>query len=706
MQFTLKQQAILVELLTQDNEFASLSQLAEKLGVSVRTIQREIKGIEKLLFSTFSLTLAKRIGEGIRLEGSKKQKKHLWEKLEGNKRVELFPSERKTLIIQTLLSSQQPVKLLALALQCKVTTATVSSDLEDIEKWLKSFQLVVSRKRGSGVEILGSESSKRQAMSSLLADNLSTDELMQLLRNRKTPSHIVQRMSQQLLGLVDQETLQTVERELYKIFEQVDYPLADSAYIGLSVHLALALDRIKRGDSISFDYDTLKEFQGSTEYSVADKIVKRLEDVFQLKIPIDEIGYVTMHLMGSKLRSSFKEELVDSEQNLELRSKAKKILDTCALEFDTTWDKDNEALNGLTTHLGPALFRIKTNMSIRNPMLSIIQERYQKLFAVVQKACIEVFPQLAIPDEEIGFILLHVGAALQLADTAFVYPNAYVICSSGIGTSKMLAKQLRQEFPQFEKIENISMLELEKADVENHILISTIPLPKVNSEDYVRISPFLTERDKEKVHHYLRQTNFKQNFSQESRETVSMQEKANTLDTPISLMKQYTHIAYKLIQSFQLLSIENRGVLKQESLKQICSVIEPDLTDQEVGLLANQLLNREKTGGIGIPDADLALYHCRSDLVKEISFHICSLTASFSIHSMTGEELQVKRLLFLLSPSDVSKESLEILSEISTLLLDKTAIDIFQTSTKERIIAYLEQHFSQYIIRQIQRRDL
>jgi mannitol operon transcriptional antiterminator len=705
MKLTLKQQAILLELLKQGDEFVSLSELAEKLTVSVRTIQREIKGMEKLILEDFSLTLERQIGEGIRLEGSETQKEYARKKIEESKRIDFFPFERKTLILQTLLTANQPIKLMALALQCKVTTATVSSDLDEIENWLKTFQLEVSRKRGSGVEILGTESSKRQAMSSLLADNLSTDELMQLLRNRNASSNTEKNISQRLLGLVDQDTLQMIERELNKIFEQMKYPLADSAYIGLSVHLALALERIKNGDAISFNSDTLKELQGSMEYKVASEIVKRLEKEFGFPIPVDEIGYVTMHLMGSKLRSSFKDELVDIEHSLEIKSKAKEMLDRCALELKTTWDSDNEALEGLTTHLGPALFRIKTHMSIRNPMLPLIREKYNKLFLVVKKTCMDVFSQIDIPDEEIGYIVMHVGAALHLSDAAIIWPNAFVICSSGIGTSRMLAKQLRQEFPQFEKIENISMFELDKVDTDHSILISTVPLPKIDSEHYVLISPFLTARDKEKVHQYLRQIRFKLGLNRESIDLNPVREKMNKIHAPITQMKKYTHIVYELIRNFQLLSLENKGITKQTSLKQICSIINPQLTEAEVELLVVQLLHREEMGGIGIPNANLALYHSRSDMIKKISFHICTLREPYAIHSMTGEEIQVEKLLFLLSPSNVSKESLEILSEISILLLNKTAIDIFQTGTRENIVFFLEQHFSQYIIQKIQRRD-
>ncbi|WP_044640235.1 BglG family transcription antiterminator [Risungbinella massiliensis] len=697
MQLSSRQQSILIELLKYEDTFVSLSQIAEQLQVSIRTIQREIRGMEHFLTSRFSLTLEKQTGEGIRLVGPKTKKELVWSTIEASKPIDFSPSERKTLILQTLLASNQPLKILALALQCKVTPATISSDLDEIEQWLENFQLQLTRKRGSGIEITGDESSKRQAMSSLLSENFRTEELIQLLRNRNVSAHHVQQMSHRLLGLVNQEILSKAERVVHTVLEEVDYPLADSAYIALSVHLALLIQRIKSGEAISFDPDTLKDLQNTVEYSVAVEIINRLQDVLELKIPNDEIGYVTMHLMGSKLRLSLKEEMAGKEQSVELRSKAKEILDHCANALGTTWSDENESLNGLTTHLGPALFRIKSHMPIRNPMLPVIRQRYEKLFSVVHEVCRIVFPTIPIPDEEVGYILMHVGSSLQISTPQLTWPNAYVICSSGIGTSKMLATQIRQQFPQIESIQNISMFELENINT-THPLISTIPLPKLQSKDYVVISPFLTEEDKKKLQQYLYQ------FTKNKSDKIStFQNVSVNTNAPLSQMKLYTEIALELIGAFQVLKIDNQSLTKRETLERICSLIQPESSKEHIQLLVTNLMHREETGGIGIPDGKLALFHSRSDLIKKVSFHICSLSEKIPIHSMTGGKMMTNRLIMLLSPVNVSKEHLNVLSEVSTLLLDQTAIAIFQTNTKATIIDFLEQHFSQYIIRQVQK---
>ncbi|MEM5594890.1 PRD domain-containing protein [Niallia circulans] len=57
--------------------------------------------------------------------------------------------------------------------------------------------------------------------------------------------------------MVQKEKLLRIENIIEDINEQLPYPLADSSYVGLVVHIALAMERIQRGENISFKEDYL-----------------------------------------------------------------------------------------------------------------------------------------------------------------------------------------------------------------------------------------------------------------------------------------------------------------------------------------------------------------------------------------------------------------------------------------------------------------
>ena len=72
----------------------------------------------------------------------------------------------------------------------------------------------------------------------------------------------------------------------------------------------------------------------------------------------------------------------------------------------------NEALlEGLVTHLKPAIYRVRQNMGITNPLLPSIRKDYEDLFQIIKKADRKSVPGLQIPDEEIGFLVMHFGSA-------------------------------------------------------------------------------------------------------------------------------------------------------------------------------------------------------------------------------------------------------------------------------------------------------
>ncbi len=113
------------------------------------------------------------------------------------------------------------------------------------------------------------------------------------------------------------------------------------------------------------------------------------------------------------------------------------------------FSKDNLLIDGLTNHLMYTITRIKSNLNIRNPMLKEIKEKYNLLFNKTQEIMNVVIQKynIDIPEDEIGYIAIHLGAAIErIGDKENLY-NVVVVCSSGIGSSQMLLSKLNK-FPQ------------------------------------------------------------------------------------------------------------------------------------------------------------------------------------------------------------------------------------------------------------------
>lgn len=199
-----------------------------------------------------------------------------------------------------------------------------------------------------------------------------------------------------------------------------------------------------------------------------------MEEEFDVFIPEDEIGYITIHLQGARYRANT-EDVNDEFVNEVLYE----MIDVAERVFGTSFRDDSMLLSGLKTHLRPTIFRLRMGLAIRNPLINDIKDRYSALF----EKCILIANVLNnkldvdVPDDEIGYIAMHFGAAIARKNDKTKRHNILVVCASGIGTSRMLLSKL-QMFPQLNIVDTVSSLRVkdfkDRDDID--LIVSTIPL--------------------------------------------------------------------------------------------------------------------------------------------------------------------------------------------------------------------------------------
>ncbi|GAA0322611.1 mannitol operon transcriptional activator MtlR [Bacillus carboniphilus] len=680
MYISARERKILEHLLSKREE-VTVKDIANELDVSPRTVHRDLKGVEEILKEN-GLTLNKKSGIGIQVAGSDENREKLTLFLFHLSHNEYTPEERQTIILSTLLDTKEPIKLVSLANDLNVTIATVSNDLNKIEEKIVPYGLHLVRKRGYGVEISGGESAKRKAMSKLIMENVDEFELISILKEsiQRKASPPDDTATDRLLGLVDKKKLLVIEKQIDRIKHELPYEIADSSYIGLVVHLALAIERIQQGEEIRFEEEYLKNLKQSKEFEVARKIVDGLEEVFRIRISYGEIGYITMHLLGAKLRTDQDELLEDT--SIQVGVSAQKLIRFVSNKIDVDLTKHVSLFQGLVAHLRPAIYRMKQNMGISNPLLSRIEQDYGELFLIIEEGVREVFPDIHVPSEEVGYLVMHFASAL-INRREENSQTVLVVCSTGIGTSKILSTKLKQEISGLKTI-NASLFDLNKLNLEDYdTIISTVPLKNLD-QNYIVVSPLLPVDDVEKIKRSLMAP---KPFQQKKKET----EAANPFDT-IGLLAEFEKVhhfskaIYTVLKGFSVYNtpVEYRSI--ENALEYISGLLkERGIVDNEKTVLA-ELLKREELGGLGIPGTTLALYHARSDSVIEPSFTISRLQRPQQVPSMDGTSIEIHTILLLLAPREPGVETLEVLSGISSLIIrDESIIQLFQSGSEEEL---------------------
>ncbi|WP_404455458.1 BglG family transcription antiterminator [Oceanobacillus kapialis] len=676
----------MLQVLLQAYEEITVKEIATTLDVSERTIHRDLKELESVAKEN-ELTLVKRAGVGLKLEGKKEDKESLTNKLKQTAEVDLSSKERQAIILSMLFEADEPMKLYALSSELRVTTATVRNDLDQLEAELNHYNLELIRKRGSGVQIKGKEANKRAAISNLISQYVEPYDFISLIKqNIKKKSGIqTDKISNRLLGLVDADKLQVIEERVEQARHELPNDLADSAYVGLVVHLALAMERLNRGEKIRFDPASWKQLQGTREFSIARNMLLDLESSLQMEIPEDEIGYITMHLLGAKLRAD--QNYLIEDTSMDIAYKAKALIDHVGEQLNVNLAENAVMLNDLVAHLKPTMYRLEQEMNIKNPLLKEIMDDYRDLFDIVRAGVVEVFPDIDFPDDEIGYLVLHF-AAILLHDDTRTDLHALVICSSGIGTAKMLATTLQQRIPEIRYVDNKSMFDLQEMPVDGYdIIVSTIPLEGFAGE-YILASPMLTKQEVHRIKKAVRQKKLKVNTKLEkktARAAVPTQSSGEDFVKKLREVEVYSRVMLQILDHFSIKTIAEQQTTK-ETLALICAELARNGTLSDSDNVLQKLVKREELSGLGIPGTTLGLYHTRADGVNRPSFTVYHLEHPVIVKGMDDQDMQMQTILLMLAPEDTDQGALEIMSLLSGMIIQgRERIQLFESGEEAAI---------------------
>lgn len=658
--------------------------LAERLDVSARTVHRDLRTVSEFLES-YGLALVRRAGLGLKVEGAAQAWARALESLSESQYSAYTPEERRRYLLVTLLGSDEPIKLRALASRLKVAVGTIGRDLDEVEEWLEGFGLSLLRRPGYGLEVLGAESGVRQALSRLILGNLDETSL---LSESHTPA--LERVFGRLMGVIDEDRLRRVEALTGAEVESLPYEIADGSFVGLSVHVALMIERVLQGGGIEVDADTLHRLRQTNEYSHARSLAAAIEKEFGVDVPEEEVAYITTHLRGAKLRE---DEQGAHTGDLEVAAKVRALIHYVEAQTGVPLAGDGSLYSGLLAHLERAIYRLRESMKIHNPLLDEIKEDYPALFELIGRGMRETFVE-EIPDEEVGFVAMHFGAALDRGQGS--YPQRVLaICPAGIGSAKMLASRLERAFPQILSIRNASLFELESLDESGFdLIVSTVSLP-MSDKSYVQVQPLLSEEEAERIRAHLKEKSAEVGLT--NRAVSESLEVFGGGQARFHQMAEATQTIAELIDDAFLERHEANGSV-QEAVRRMCASLSARGLALDAGRLEAGLLSRIELGGVGIPGTSLALFHARNDAVSRPAFSVHDFEEPLQIEGMDGAPIRVSRSLLMIAPQELSPVALEAISEISAAIVERPAErEALESGLEAQITAVLQNIFGRYL---------
>lgn len=666
---------IILELLIEYHNGVTLEEMQRILNVSKRTIYREIASIEASL-AKFQLQINKPRGAGYRLIGEPFQIENLKQKIFQTSHASFDMTQRQHALAITLLLADEAITMDALAFDFEVSVGTINADLSMIDDSLEGFALKIERLKTRGILVKGGEKERRQILSSLLYGNINEYDFFQYLHQLTaqdlpfTDHFFISVMSPKSLYLARN----VIMDETKDLFDSV----TDNQLQQIIIILALSIDRLLKGhviDSAIVARDIPTEI-----IKLSHQILGFIESTLKRPVNMNERHFFALQLEGLNYKAP--QNIFIESFNAEISYQIKEFIRITSQETGFDFRKDETLYEDLMAHIKAAIKRpISLVQKIDNPLLQKILDEYELIYEGVKVARHEIFEDKKLSQEEMAYIVIHFASSLER------HPEnrnitALVLCSSGIGTSKILESRILKYLPEINVVDVSKISQMDTIHFEHYdIILSTIFLSGF-PHSYRVISPLLLDDEVREIREYMKQTLLKDLPRKES--AVEVVKSAENFEDVYQTMK----IANNLLQRFDVKESKSFETL-EESLQHILLDIEGFII-QDAKKVTDQVVQRYLQAPIGIPNSNIALFHSTNQWVLEPYFAIFDLDRTFPILGMDRQSIELQRILLMLAPEPLSATNEMLLGKISSSIIESDLnTEIYKSGSKELIYQLL-----------------
>ncbi|MEY4313087.1 MAG: hypothetical protein RLZZ319_596 [Actinomycetota bacterium] len=465
----------LLDLLRDSTEWLTATHLADKMGVSTRSVRSYVTAA-KAAALPYDIISASSAGYRLNRDAYFDYRAALDAKPES---LPSTPREREHHIVHRLASSTTGLTFDDLAASLHVSTATIENDIKRIRQTAMDSGVSIDRV-DNVLTLRGEEGQLRRLLSTLVHDTTATGLL--------SLDTIALRFD--LPSLIDFKT-DLIERLDYHRYFVNEYGI-DSVLL----HLAIAVDRVRHGQTLP---DEIGEH--SEDSAVVAGIVRELaKRHFGVDLGAREEWYLARQLATRIITPG------SDATTYAARADAADI-ETTSRAIDLVYDeylidlRNDDLVERLALHIGHLVERAQFDSPSRNPLQKSIKTSYPLVWdiAVFIASTIQKERSITIDEDEISYIALHIGSHLERQAQAKNRVTATIVSPSYYDLHIVMRESIEKMLGNEITIESvITRTDVRASDIGTDIVISTIPLPFA-LDTIVQVQPFLTENDIDNV---------------------------------------------------------------------------------------------------------------------------------------------------------------------------------------------------------------
>ena len=456
------------------NETLPQEELAQRLSVSTRTVRADITALNALLQHYGAQFILTR-GSGYQLvihDSSRYQT--LEESAPKAQHIPRTAADRIHFLLVRFLTSAFSIKLEDLADAWFVSRATLQGDMVDVRERFQRYQLTLETRPRHGMKLFGSEVSIRACLTDLLWELSQQGPLNPLIGEEAFDASVPT-----LLAGVLQETL-----------TRHHVRLTDAGERFICLYGAVAVRRVSEGYPLA---DFSAEDVAQNVRDAAHELANTMQQLAGKPLAPAEEEWLCVHLAARQVQDVDPGTIsADDDEAL-----VNYILRYINQQYNYNLLEDAQLHADLLTHIKTMITRVRYQIMIPNPLLENIKQHYPLAWDMTLAAVSSwgKYTPYAISENEIGFLVLHIGVGLERHYNIGYQrqPQVLLVCDTSNAMVRMIEAILQRKYPQLEIAATLSQREYEqREEIAEDFVISTVRISE-KDKPVVTIAPFPTD---------------------------------------------------------------------------------------------------------------------------------------------------------------------------------------------------------------------
>lgn len=397
------------------------------------------------------------------------------------------PRERVHRLVRALLAASDGIDVYEAAEGFHVSPATLEGDLGRVRALLGGTGLVLER-TAARARLRGTEMAQRRLLSTLVHEETEQGGF-DLVAVRRTLGE----------GSIGADAFGPFKADLVAGLGALGYFVNEFGIGDVMLHIAITADRVAHGRALEA---TVAGAASDAQEEVGALVDRLCAEHLGVRLGAGDRRHLAALVLSRVVAPGASEpaSVIRTRLEPEVEAAVRDIVHRAAVAFLVDIDHDDFVLR-LALHVQNLRLRAQQQAWSRNPLTRSLKATYPMIFEVAVFIADGLRGLLGIPllDDEIAYIAMHVGGRLERSRGASAVLTATIVCPGYYELHELLRSSVDRSLGQALDVVGVeTRVDPDWDRIDTDLILTTIDAPIV-SDRVVRIQPFLTESDIERV---------------------------------------------------------------------------------------------------------------------------------------------------------------------------------------------------------------